>query len=122
MSEDLLSLRMLLVGGSQADRALWTQGVMRASIPIEFFSADAVGPVMPQGGFDIVILDGGLSESASAAVIQAARTLRPTPLLMVCGGHGSARPSGVDGLLPRPSAVEEVRRLADICVKACLPT
>jgi hypothetical protein len=116
MSEDLLSLRMLLVGASQADCALWAQGVMRASVPLKFFSADAAGSAMPQGGVDIVIVDGGLSASASAAVGEAARMLRPTPLVVVCGGQGSARPPGVDGLLPCPTGVEEARRLANLCV------
>ena len=71
---------------------------------------------MPQGGVDIVIVDGGLSASASAAVVEAARMLRPTPLVVVCGGQGSARPPGVDGLLPCPTGVEEARRLANLCV------
>ena len=121
MSEDLLSLRMLMVGAPPADCALWARSVMRASVPIEFFSVDAVGSGMLHGGLDIVVVDAGLSQSASAAVVQAARTLRPTPLVMLCGAQASARPSGVDGLLPRPTGLEEARRLADLCVKACLP-
>jgi CheY-like chemotaxis protein len=121
MSDDLLSLRMLMVGAPQADCALWTQGTMRASVPIEFFSADGAGSGMPQGGLDVVIVDGGLSEIAAAAVVQAARTLRPVPLVVVCGANGSARPPGVDGVLPRPPSVDEASRLADLCVRACLP-
>ncbi len=69
MSEDLLSLRMLMVGAPQPDCALWTQGVMRASVPIEFFSADAAGSAMPPGGLDIVVVDGSLTEIASAAIV-----------------------------------------------------
>jgi CheY-like chemotaxis protein len=121
MSEDLLSLRMLMVGAPKSDCALWSQGAMRASVPIEFFSADAEGAGMPQGGLDIVVVDSSLSEMANAAVVQAARALRPAPLVVACGANGLARPAGVDGLLPRPSGVEEARRLADLCVKACLP-
>lgn len=122
MSEDLLSLRMMMVGAPKADCALWSQGATRASVPIEFFTVDAGGSGMPQGGLDIVVLDGALSEMASAAVVQTARALRPTPLVIVCGaGTGAARPPGVDGLVPRPSTVEDAQRAADLCVKACLP-
>jgi len=113
---------MLMVGAPAPDCALWSQGAMRASIPIEFFTADAGGNGLPKGAVDILVVDGALGETTSAAVVQAGRALRPTPLVIMCGAaNGSARPPGVDGLLPRPSAVEDARRLADLCVRACLP-
>lgn len=121
MSEDLLSFRVMMVGAPKGDSALWSQGVMRASAPIEFFTHDPAASGMPQGALDIVVVDGGLSEIASAAIVQFARALRPAPLIMLCGSKGSARPPGVDGLLQRPSTVEDARRLADLCVRACLP-
>jgi CheY-like chemotaxis protein len=121
MSVDLLSLRMLMVGAPKSDCILWTQGVMRASVPIELRTHDPDPPEMPQGGFDIVVVDGNVPEMTAATFVQAARNLRPAPLIVMCGTNASARPPGINGLLPRPSSVEDARGLADICVKACLP-
>jgi hypothetical protein len=76
---------------------------------------------MPEGGVDIVVVDGGISEVAAAQVVQEARALRPAPFVVLCGGKGAARPPGVDGLLPRPASPEDARHLANLCVRACLP-
>jgi len=120
MTEDLLTLRMLMVGAPQRDCALWSLGATRASIPIEFLTRDPAKG-MPQDGVDIVVIDGRLSEVASAQVVQAARALNPAPLVVVCGALGAARPPGIDGLLPRPTSPEEARHVVDLCVRACLP-
>lgn len=121
MTEDLLSLRMLMVGAPKADCALWTQAVMRASVPIEFLTHDPERPGMPRGGFDIVVVDGNVPETTATTFVEAARNLKPAPLIVMCGPKASVRPSGINGLLPRPAAVEDARRFADLCVKACLP-
>ncbi len=121
MDEDLLSLRMLMVGAPKAECALWTQGAMRASLPMEFFAHDPASSAMPQGRFDIIILDGNVPQAIAANFVQSATNSSPPPLIVMCGSNTAARPPGINGLLPRPAAVEEARRLADVCVKACLP-
>src|SRR3954468_3740535 len=120
MSEDLLSLRMLMVATPQSDCALWSLGAMRASIPIEFSIHDPARG-MPQGAVDILVVDGGLSEVAATQMVQAARALHPAPLVVVCGAEGAAGPPGADGLLPQPTSPEEARHVVDLCVRACLP-
>src|SRR5579884_1628289 len=121
MTEDLLSLRLLLVGASKPERELWSQGVARASVPIEFYTQESGHSAWPKGGVDILLIDAALSQTAVTAVVRTARSLQPQPLVLVCGGSRRERPPGVDGLLPRPAVVEEARRLIDVCVRARLP-
>jgi len=120
MTEELLSLRMLMIGAPPADCSLWSLGATRASLPIEFMTRDAAKG-MPQEGVDVVVIDGRVSEVAAAKLVQAARELRPAPLVVVCGAQGAARPPGIDGLLPRPTSPDEARHVVDLCVRACLP-
>jgi CheY-like chemotaxis protein len=120
MTEDLLSLRMLMVGAPKPDCVLWTQAVMRASIPIEFLTQDPERD-LPRGVVDIVIVDGNVPEATAATFVEAASNLKPAPLIVMCGPKTSVRPPGINGLLPRPATVEDARRLADLCVRACLP-
>jgi CheY-like chemotaxis protein len=121
MSEELLSLRMLLVGASKGESALWAQGTGRASVPIEFYTHDPETSSMPKGGVDIFVVDASLSTLAMSAIVQAARSLRPVPLVVVCGAPHSNRPPGVDGIIPRPAVVDDARRLTDLCIRAALP-
>lgn len=121
MSEELLSLRMLLVGASKTECALWAQGAGRASVPIEFYTHDPEHSAMPKGGVDIFIVDASLSPAAMAAIVQTARSLRPPPLVIVCGGSAADRPHGVDGVIPRPAVVDDARRVTDLCIRAKLP-
>jgi CheY-like chemotaxis protein len=121
MSEELLSLRMLLVGVGRAESALWSQGAARASVPVEFYTHDPEHAAMPTGGVDIFVVDAGLSPSAIAAIVRAARSLRPPPLVVACGASRTHRPEGMDGVVPRPKVVDEARRLTDLCIRATLP-
>lgn len=120
MSEELLSLRMLLVGASKNESALWAQGTGRASVPIEFYTHDPEHSAMPKG-VDIFVVDASLSAAAMTAIVQTARSLGPAPLVVVCGASHSHRPPGVDGVIPRPAVVDEARRLTDLCIRATLP-
>lgn len=121
MSEELLSLRMLLVGAPKNESALWAQGTGRASVPIEFYTHDPEHSSMPKGGVDIFIVDANVSPPAMTAIVQAARSLQPAPLIVVCGASNAHRPSGVDGVIPRPAVVDDASRLTDLCIRATLP-
>jgi CheY-like chemotaxis protein len=121
MSEELLSLRMLLVGASKTEGALWSQGAGRASVPVEFYTHDPEQSAMPKGGVDIFVVDAALSPAATGAIVQAARTLRPSPLVVMCGPRGMPRPQGVDGIIWRPNVVDEARQLTNLCIRAALP-
>lgn len=125
MSGDLVTLRMLVIAAAQPDQELWRRGVALAAVPIEFSACDAasaVAMVSSTSGADICVIDYFLPDADKAAVIQAARAKQPRPLIFVSGPSGSARPEGIDGMLGKPSSVEAAGKLAEICVRAKIPT
>ena len=124
MSDDLLSLRMMVIAASRPDQELWRQAAAMASVPIEFANHDPVSgaAALAKGGADICVLDGGLTDADQAAVIKAARAAQPAPLLFVSASRGSVRYEGVDGVLTKPANVDDARKQAEICIRARMPT
>jgi CheY-like chemotaxis protein len=124
MSDDLLSLRMILIAASRPDQELWRQAAAMASVPIEFANHDPASGAraLAKGGADICVLDGGLTDADQAAVIKAARAAQPAPLLFVSASRGSVRYEGVDGVLTKPANVDDARKQAEICIRARMPT
>jgi CheY-like chemotaxis protein len=122
MPDELLTLRVLLIGGADADREIWSQGASRSAVPLEFFSQGPNDQVDARGVMDICIVDAGLSETARTGVIEAARLMRPSPLIVLSGGGSAGRPSTVDGVVAHPAHADQARRLIDKCIRARLPT
>ena len=124
MSGDLISLRMLMVGGAPAQQDLWREGAAQASVLIEFELAglSAAKIALGRGGVDFCVLDTALNHADTASVLAAARAKRPAPLVFVCAPRGGTRPDNVDGVLPVPANAGEARKLIDICVRAKMPT
>ena len=122
MADELLTLRVLLIGGGDTDREIWMQGAARSSVPLEFVSQGASDDIDARSAIDICIVHAGLSETAREGVVQAARLMRPPPLVVLSGGSTGERPAGVDGVVPHPQNAEHARRLLQTCVRARLPT
>ena len=120
---ELLSLRMLLVGAPAAERDLWLRGAGGISVPVDLFAQEPAEArtTLERQGADICIVDAALPEQTRAAVIAAARSTRPAPLVFVCG----TAPQGgdrVDGVLRRPTNLAEAKKFAELCVRTRLPT
>jgi CheY-like chemotaxis protein len=124
MSEDLVSLRMMVIGAAEPDQGLWRQATALASILFEFTIHDVSSAVdaLAQTGTDICILDATLSDAQKTAVIDAARAVKPVPLVFVSGPKGVSRLKGIDGHFTKPANVEQTRKLVEVCVRAKLPT
>jgi len=125
MSSDLISLRMLLIAAARPDQELWRQAASMVSVPIDFvtFEAASAAGALAKGGADICVLDDALPDSDKAAVIKAARAAKPAPLVFMSAAKGgSSRYDGVDGMMTKPKNVDDARKLAEICVRARIPT
>jgi two-component system chemotaxis response regulator CheY len=124
MSDDLVSLRMMVVAAARPDQELWRQAAALASVMIEFSTHDAssAAGALAQPGADICVLDAGLSDDKKSAVIEAARAAKPAPLVLVSAPKNTARVTGADGMLGKPANVEEARKLVEICIRAKFPT
>jgi CheY-like chemotaxis protein len=124
MSGEFVSLRMIVVGATQADQELWRQATALASVMIEFAAHDASSAARTLTGSDadICVLDAALSDKDKTAVIGAARTAKPAPLVFAAAAQGAVRLEGIDGQLTQPKNISEARKLVEICVRAKFPT
>jgi CheY-like chemotaxis protein len=125
MTDDLLSLRMLIVAAVPSQRDLWQKGAAMASVPVEFVTAEdfaGAASVLKKMGADICVIDGALSEDDRAAVADAARRIEPAPLLFASVAPGVKRPTDVDAALARPKNADEACKLVERCVRAKIPT
>ncbi len=124
MSEDLVSLRMMVVGAAPPDEELWRQATALASVMIELAAHDAAGvvPALKRAGADICVIDAALPDPQKIAVIAAARAASPAPLVFSAAPTGAPRSDGIDGQLAKPATVEDARKLVEICIRAKFPT
>jgi CheY-like chemotaxis protein len=124
MSGDLVSLKMVAIAAVPADLDLWRQAAGRSAVPVDFFAhkASTGAAMLAEGGADICLIDNELPAPEKAAVIAAARSRKPGPLIFVSGPPGSVRPDGIDGMLATPGNPAEAGRLIEICVRTKIPT
>jgi CheY-like chemotaxis protein len=124
MSDDLMSLRMLLVAAAPPDQDLWRRAVSSASVPVEFSSFDVATAAaeLLRGTADICVLDHDLPEVSKTALIKAARAAPSAPVVFVAAADGGERPEGIDGMLRKPAGLDDARKLVEICVRAKIPT
>ena len=124
MGGDLVSLKMVAIAATPEDLDAWRQAAGMSSVPVEFLAhkASTGAAVLANGGADICLIDNELPAPHIAAVIAAARSQKPGPLIFAFGPPGSARPEGIDGMLAKPGNKDEARNLIEICVRSTMPT
>lgn len=124
MSDDLVSLRMIVVATAPSDQDIWRHGAGMAAFPVEFTAQDvtAAKAALARGAADICVIDGDVPDAQKSALIEAARAAQPAPVIFVCAVPGSVRPDGINGMLAKPKTRDEARLAAEICVRAKIPT
>ncbi len=124
MSDDLVTLRMLLVAAGRPHQDLWREGVALASVPIDFEAANAAAAkaALRKGGVDICVLDAELDDADMASVIKVARVAESAPLVFVSAPSGNVRPDNIDGALTKPANADDARKVVEICIRAKMPT
>lgn len=123
MTSDLISLRVLLVFRSAAERDLLRQGAGLASVPVEVAVADGLSiaeSLLGQGGIDLVLLDATFAQADKAAISQAARAAEGRPFVIVVGEDSDG--IGADGSVAKPATAEEAQSAVERCVRARIPT
>jgi DNA-binding NtrC family response regulator len=124
MSDDLVSLRMLVVTAAPPDGELWRHAAGLASVPVELSTAEpkSVVGALARDGADICILDADLTDADKTKVIAAARSINPQPLVFMASANAKVRYEGADGTLMKPVSVERARILIETCVRTKIPT
>lgn len=134
MTDDLFSLRLLIVSEAASERDLLRRAAMQCSVPVEALEVERTGDAeaaiatLRQAAFDVVFLDSRMPRAARQAVIDAARAASGTPLVILIGAAAMKTREvlmdglAIDGALAKPILVEEARALIENCVRARLPS
>jgi CheY-like chemotaxis protein len=133
MTDDLISLKMLLVSEAAAERGLIRRAALQAAIPIECTEieatqdAAAASAALEHNAFDVVFFDSRMPKSARQQVLNAIRA-SPGRSLAILVGAAEMRSREVltdglpvDGVLAKPLAAQEVDDLIQCCIRARLP-
>jgi CheY-like chemotaxis protein len=133
MSDDLVSFKMLLVSGNEAERDLLRERAAEAAFPVDCIEAANPGDTAAVCGSlasdppDFVFVDSKLHKNHRQALYQAALTSQGRPLVIFIGlADLAARELALadptaDGLLARPFDAAQASAAINICARARLP-
>jgi DNA-binding NtrC family response regulator len=126
---DIVSLRILLVSPSVADRELMRRGAVGASVPVEVAEAESGAAARRKLGasaIDIIFLDTAIPPAERIACIEQAGSLEPRPFVFLVAAtieeaQGLARGGGADTVVVKPVDVGQAKALIERCVRLRLP-
>jgi len=120
MTDDLFSVRTIVVTRSMSDRTLLRQAAAMSSIPIEIVVVDDGAAACRElgAGADLVFLDRAVGNAETAQVVAAARAAR-SPAFTVVLTHGQ---TGVDefltdALATKPARLEDAKQLLERSIR-----
>lgn len=123
---ELLTLRAVLLSGSQRDHDLFRHAASRIEVPIEVVeanSAAAAGEALAASGADLMFIDGACSAAETARAIAAARAVAKPPFVILLVGQGGVGvPQAADGAAAKPDGFDEVTRLIERTMHLRIPS
>lgn len=124
MSNDLLSLRLVVVSHSAEDHELFRQAVASAATPIDVVTADGAAAARGKlAGADLLYLDAGLSPDDIRTTLAAARSARNPPFTVQLSGlRRGAELFETDAVADKPERLEEATRLVNRSMRVRLPS
>lgn len=124
MTSDLVSLKFLVVSGSEPFLNLWREGARLSSIPVEFVgSACLDAPAeLAKGGFDVTVVDNAILPEQRDMVVGAARQCDPRPHIVLAVAADADGLGGVDVVVRAPADLNAVRSLVERLIRSRLPS
>jgi CheY-like chemotaxis protein len=127
MTDELLSLRAILLSASQNDHDLFRQAASTARVPIEIVECKSVAAACRAlgagAGADLVFIDGAVANVATMQVVAAARAQGKPPFLVLLAAPDVAvEPLTTDAAAVKPVRLEEARRLIERSMRVRLPS
>jgi CheY-like chemotaxis protein len=125
MTDELLSLRAVVVSNSPEDHDLFRQAAASIAVPVEIAAVDnttkASGTL--NAGVDILYLDGGFAPSDIKQTIAAARVAPNPPFsVMLTANASAAQAFEADALADKPTRLEDAKRLIERSIRVRLPS
>jgi CheY-like chemotaxis protein len=125
MSDELLSLRAIVVSSSREHRDLVEQALSTAAVPIDVVAAEGAAAAKDglAGGADLLYIDADLAPPEVTSIIAAARAARSRPFsVLLSVDERRGEPFAADALAGKPERPEDARRLIDRSIRARLPS
>jgi CheY-like chemotaxis protein len=133
MSDDFLTLKMLVVSEAATEREIVRRVAAEVSLPIELTEAEdvrdsaAADELLARAPYDIVLFDSRMPKSNRQVLLDAIRKAKSRPLAILVGAAEMKTREvltdglEVDGALAKPIDTEEAHRLIENCCRARLP-
>jgi CheY-like chemotaxis protein len=127
MTDEFVSLKVMIVSEAAADRELIRRGVGGASLPVIISEVATAGDErtalksLASDTFDVVLFDEGLPASDKQTLMAAIRGEASQPLAVVIGAAQGPQALDVDGALPKPLEQQRVSELIGECIAVRLP-
>jgi DNA-binding NtrC family response regulator len=126
---DLVSLRVLLVSPSAADRELMRRGATAASVPVELAEAESIALARKRisaGAIDVVFLDAAIPAEERTICVEQARSSEHKPFVILVAvsaeeAQGLAKEGSADSAVVRPTDVGQAKVLVERCARLRLP-
>jgi DNA-binding NtrC family response regulator len=125
MTEELLSLRAILLSAAQNDHEMFRQAAATARVPIEIAECKSVAAACQAvaAGADLVFIDGAIANVATTQVVAVARAQEKSPFLVLLAAPETAvEPLPTDAAAAKPVRIEEVRRLVERSMRVRIPS
>ena len=125
MTDQLVSLRAVLLSAVQNDHEMFRQAASTARVPIEIAECKSVAAACQalSGGADLVFIDGAVAGVAITQVVAAAYAQPKPPFLVLLAAPDLAvEPLPTDAVAAKPVRPEEVRRLVERSMRVRLPS
>lgn len=133
MTDDFISLKMLIVSEAAPERELLRRLAAQASVPIEVTEIEAAADewaacdALKRERYDVVFLDSRMPKPARQAVLTAVRAAPGRPLAILVGAAALKTREvitdglEIDGVLAKPIDPKEASDLIANCVRARVP-
>jgi CheY-like chemotaxis protein len=125
MTDELLSLRAILLSGSQNDHDMFRQAASTMQVPIEIIECTSVAAACRAvaDGVDLVFIDGAIANVATTQVVAAVRAQGKPPFLVLLAAPDLAvEPLATDAVAAKPMRLEEARRLVERSMRVRIPS
>ena len=133
MTDDFISMKLLIVSEAAPERELLRRASAEASIPVDASELDAPGDpiatseLLARQNFDVVFFDSRIAKPARQELLNAIRAAPSHPLaVLIAPAAIKTREVFTDGLevdsaLAKPMDLQETRDLIACCIRARLP-
>jgi CheY-like chemotaxis protein len=125
MTDELLSLRVILATKLDEDGDLFRQAAASLRVPIEVESADGAAAALAciAAGSDLVYLDNSFPPAEMVQIVAAARTAPARPFtILLAAPNGETSPFVTDALAAKPDDLAQARRLIERSIRVRLPS